>query len=113
MGSLITCTYLDCTCSRRLLGEWDALAAQRFGRRRERRAVVTLVDFEHSLDNVLADCDLDLRTAYRTAVETTGALRTRKSILEAMAVLPGPDVTFQQVRESFLKLHPEYRATKN
>lgn len=73
-----------------------------------KRRHVTLEDFESSLDEILNDCDLALRKAYSAAIETTGEVRVRKSILEAIATITHPDVSFKEIRESFLKLHPEY-----
>jgi hypothetical protein len=61
-----------------------------------------------SLDEILADCDLALKKAYTSAVETTGEVRVRKSILESIAMITHTDVSFKEIRESFLKLHPEY-----
>ena len=75
---------------------------------RDRRHTVTLEDFESSLDDILADCDLALRRGYISAVETSGEVRVRRSILEAIASVNKPEVTFKEIRESFLKLHPEY-----
>jgi len=72
------------------------------------RADVKLDDFDASLASILADCDLELRTAYETAVETTGEVQMRKSVMEAIATLNDLEVPFKAIRESFLKLHPEY-----
>jgi hypothetical protein len=74
-----------------------------------KRRHITLEDFESSLDEILNDCDLALKKAYSAAVETTGEVRVRKSILEAVATITHTDVTFKEIRESFLKLHPEYK----
>lgn len=74
----------------------------------EARREVTISDFEDSLASILADCDLELRTAYDAAVETSGKIQMRKSVMEAIAVLNDIEVPFKAIRESFLGLHPEY-----
>lgn len=73
------------------------------------RADVKLDDFDASLASILADCDLELRMAYEAAVETTGEVQMRKSVMEAVATLNDLEVPFKAIRESFLKLHPEYQ----
>lgn len=75
-------------------------------------AAIAIDDFDDSLDSILLDCDLVLRNAYNSAVETTGTVRARKSILDAVAVLDHPEVPFRDIRESFLRLHPEYKSAK-
>jgi hypothetical protein len=75
---------------------------------RDGRNAVTIEDFESSLDQILADCDLSLRTKYEAAIETSGEVRLRKSVMEAVAMLNGLEVPFRAIRESFLELHPEY-----
>jgi AAA+ superfamily predicted ATPase len=106
----------DPLCSHRIVAASDgfpyythlhALHASRTVIEAQRRHV-TLEDFETSLDEILNDCDLALKKAYTAAVETTGVVRVRKSILEAVATITHPDVSFREIRESFLKLHPEY-----
>ena len=72
------------------------------------RTNVMIDDFDASLASILADCDLELRTAYEAAVETTGKVQMRKSVMEAIATLNDLEVPFKAIRESFLKLHPEY-----
>jgi MoxR-like ATPase len=72
------------------------------------RKDVLIDDFDASLASILADCDLDLRTAYEAAIETSGKVQMRKSIMEAVATLNDLQVPFKAIRESFLKLHPEY-----
>jgi hypothetical protein len=79
---------------------------------RDERSDVTVEDFEDSLDQILADCDLALRKAYKAAVETSGEVRTRKSVMEAVALLNDLEVPFKAIRGSFLKLHPEYQTTE-
>lgn len=64
---------------------------------------VTIEDFEASLDEILADCDLALRRSYQAAIETSGEVRVRKSVMEAMALLNDLEVPFKAIRESFLK----------
>jgi hypothetical protein len=85
-------------CSRRVL--------------RDGRVVVELDDFDAALDAILADCDLQLRTAYNDAIETSGEVRTRKTILEAMASRNDVAVTFMDIREEFLKLRPQYETVE-
>ncbi len=72
------------------------------------RRQVAIDDFDQSLASILADCDLTLRTAYDAAVETSGKIQMRKSVMEAIAVLNDIEVPFKAIRESFLTLHPEY-----
>jgi hypothetical protein len=64
-------------------------------------------DFEQALDVILADCDLALRKAYTDAVETSGDVRVRKSVMEAMANVNDIEVSFKTIRAEFLKLHPD------
>ena len=75
------------------------------------RRQVDLADFDAALDEILADCDLQIRTSYMRAVETTGEVRIRKSILEAIALYNEVEVTFKAIREGFLQLHPSYQTT--
>ena len=79
----------------------------------EGREVVEIADFEAALDMILLDCDLSLRTAYTNAVETSGEVRMRRSIMEAMASLNDLEVPFRDIRKAFLELHPEYGTPKN
>jgi hypothetical protein len=72
------------------------------------RSNVMLDDFDASLASILADCDLELRTAYDEAIETTGEVQMRKSVMEAIATLNDLEVPFKSIRGSFLRLHPEY-----
>lgn len=72
------------------------------------RRVVGLDDFDRSLATILQDCDLELRTAYDAAVETSGRIQMRKSVMEAVASLNDLEVPFRAIRESFLKIHPQY-----
>jgi Cdc6-like AAA superfamily ATPase len=72
------------------------------------REEVEIGDFETALEGILLDCDLQLKTAYENAVETTGDVRMRRSIMEAMAQLNDLEVPFRAIRGAFLKLHPEY-----
>ena len=71
-------------------------------------ARTSLDDFDASLASILADCDLELRTAYEAAIETTGEVQMRKSVMEAIATLNDLEVPFKSIRESFPRLHPEY-----
>jgi Novel STAND NTPase 1 len=72
------------------------------------RSDVKIDDFDESLASIMADCDLELRTAYEAAVETSGKVQMRKSVMEAVATMNDLEVPFKAIRESFLKLHPEY-----
>jgi hypothetical protein len=76
---------------------------------RESRTDVTIEDFEGALDEILADCDLSLRKSYEAAIETSGEVRVRKSVMEAMALLNDTEVPFKAIREAFLKIHPRYK----
>lgn len=79
-------------CSRRALNEG--------------RDFVELSDLEGAIDEILADCDLQLRTSYTNAVETSGDVRSRRSIMEAMARLNDLEVPFREIRNSFMEIHP-------
>jgi hypothetical protein len=70
---------------------------------------VTLEDFDAALGEALADCALDLQTSYNRAVETTGVVRVRRSILEALASFHDTEVPFASIKAAFLKAHPEYK----
>jgi hypothetical protein len=74
----------------------------------EARTHVALDDLERALDEILLDCDLELRTAYDAAVETSGDVKLRKSVMEALASLNDLEVPFRAIREAFLERHPEY-----
>lgn len=78
---------------------------------KEGASSVTIEHFEAALDQILADCDLALRRAYTDAVETTGDVRVRKTVMEAMANVNELEVTFKTIREEFSKLHPGRYAT--
>ncbi|MEJ7569015.1 MAG: AAA family ATPase [Gaiellaceae bacterium] len=69
-------------------------------------AQVTIEHFEGALDSILADCDLALRRTYIDAAETSGEVRVRKTVMEAMASVNDLEVSFKTIREEFLKLHP-------
>jgi hypothetical protein len=71
-----------------------------------------LADFDEILGEIIADCDLQLRNAYRRAIETSGEVRVRKSILDAIALQNEPEVPFRAIRTAFLKLHPEYKTVE-
>jgi hypothetical protein len=77
------------------------------------RAHVTLEDFESALDEILADTALSLRKTYDAAVETSGEVQTRKSIMEAIASVNETEVSFKRIREAFLEIHPKYGDAKN
>jgi hypothetical protein len=70
------------------------------------RKHVTVEDFDGALDEILADCSLSLRTAYKRAVETSGDVHMRKSVMEALASLNDDEVPFKRIREAFMDLHP-------
>ena len=72
------------------------------------RDEVSLADFDDALDAILQGCDLRLRNQYNRAVETTGDVRARKSILEAIASLNDREVPFKAIRTAFLRAHPRY-----
>jgi hypothetical protein len=82
-------------CRERILAYSDGFPyyTHLFALHTSRRAIddgrehVTLEDFEDALDAILADCSLSLRKAYDRAVETSGEVQTRKSIMEAMEPL--------------------------
>jgi hypothetical protein len=76
------------------------------------RDSVTIEDFEDSLDQILADCDLVRRKSYEAAIETSGKVRLRKSVMESVAMLNDLEVPFKAIRESFLRIHPEYGTTE-
>jgi hypothetical protein len=71
--------------------------------------VVDLTDFDAALGEILADCDLQLRQQYARAAETSGTVRIRRSILEALATLNDQEVPFAAIRAAFLAAHPEYK----
>lgn len=52
---------------------------------------------------------LELRSRYQRAAETSGQVRTRRSILEAMAAQRALEISFKAIREAFVQLHPQYR----
>ena len=72
-----------------------------------KNSAVSISDFERSLDEILADCDLALRRTYDRAAETTGGVRVRKTVMEAMANVNDLEIPFRKIREEFLKLHPD------
>jgi AAA ATPase domain len=73
-------------------------------------ARVSMAHFQTALDEVLEDADLLLRRTYTDAVETTGNIKVRKSIMQAMAGQEKPELTFREVRSAFQKVHPQYRS---
>jgi hypothetical protein len=74
----------------------------------EKHVTVDVVDFDAALAEALSDCILTLRIAYARAVETSGSVKIRKSIMEAVASFNDAEVPFKAIREVFLKRHPEY-----
>jgi hypothetical protein len=73
---------------------------------------VTLAHFSAALSMILRQADLSLRTSYNDAIETSGKIRTRKSILEAMATFEKQEVTFGEIKQAFWKIHPQYANLK-
>jgi AAA domain len=73
---------------------------------------VTVGHFMSALTRILKQADLALRRAYEDAVETTGKIRTRKSVLEAMATFEKQEVTFREIKAAFWKIHPQYQNLK-
>jgi hypothetical protein len=79
----------------------------------EGRDHVTLEDFDAAIDEILADCALSMQKAYNRAVETSGQVQMRKSVMEAIASINEPEVPFRRIREAFLEIHPKYQNAKN
>ena len=53
--------------------------------------------------------ELSLKQTYNKAVETTGEVKVRKTILEAMAMVNDLEMPFGRIRTEFIKLHsPRY-----
>jgi Cdc6-like AAA superfamily ATPase len=79
----------------------------------EGRTHVTIDDFDHALEEIVADCSLSLKKAYNRAVETSGDLQMRKSVMEALASVNDTEVPFKRIREAFMDLHPgKYKDAK-
>lgn len=74
----------------------------------ENRVMVS--HFQEALDAVLEDADLSLRRAYADAAETTGKVKVRKSIMQAMAGQEKSELTFREIRLAFQRVHPEYES---
>lgn len=64
--------------------------------------------FSSALSMIMRQADLSLRTSYSDAIETTGKIRTRKSILEAMGTYEKQELTFGEIKSAFWKIHPQY-----
>jgi hypothetical protein len=73
---------------------------------------VTVNHFSSALSMILRQADLSLRTSYSNAIETTGTIRTRKSVLEAMATFEKQEVTFGEIKTAFWKIHTHYQNPK-
>ncbi len=84
-----------------------ALHAVRAARRR-RSAVVTPTDFQAGLDGAISDCLLELQRSYERAVETTGTVRARRSVLEGIARHGDTEIPFSAIRAEFIREHPTY-----
>ena len=67
---------------------------------------MSIEDFDGALDEIVADCMLSLQKTYDRAVETSGDVHMRKSVMEALATLNDTWVPFKRIRESFMDLHP-------
>jgi hypothetical protein len=76
-------------------------------RDKERR--VGLSHFFAGLDTILEDADLTLRRGYDDAVETTGKVKVRKSIMQAVARMEKQEVTFREIKAEFQQIHPQYK----
>lgn len=75
---------------------------------REGQTRVSLAHFVGALDSILSDADLTLSRMYEDAAETTGTVKTRKSVMEAVARLEKQEVTFREIKASFRETHPQY-----
>lgn len=64
--------------------------------------------FSHALDEVLIDADLSLQRAYANAAETSGDVKVRKSIMQALATQEKAELTFREIRAEFHKIHRNY-----
>ncbi len=73
---------------------------------------VSLAHFSAALSTILRQADLFVRTAYNDAIETSGKIRTRKSILEAMSTFEKQEITFGEIKQAFWKIHPQYENSK-
>lgn len=69
---------------------------------------VTASHFSEALDEVIEDADLSLKRAYASAVETSGSVKVRRSIMEAIASQEKTELTFGEIRAPFQKIHPQY-----
>ena len=52
--------------------------------------------------------DLSLKRAYTNAAETSGEVKVRKSIMQALATQEKTELTFREVRAAFQKIHRNY-----
>jgi hypothetical protein len=69
---------------------------------------VTANHFSEALGEVLEDADLSLKRAYANAVETSGSVKVRRSIMQAMASQERTELTFDEIRTPFQQIHPQY-----
>jgi Cdc6-like AAA superfamily ATPase len=76
--------------------------------KREGEVRVGINHFMAALDSILEDADLTLKRTYADAAETTGKVKVRRSIMEAMARVEKQEVTFREIKASFWKIHPQY-----
>ena len=71
-------------------------------------ARVTMDHFSYALGEVLDNADLSLKRAYTNAAETSGEVKVRKSIMQALATQEKTELTFREVRAAFQKIHRAY-----
>lgn len=69
---------------------------------------VTMDHFSYALGEVLDNADLSLKRAYTNAAETSGEVKVRKSIMQALATQEKTELTFCEVRAAFQKIHRNY-----
>lgn len=75
---------------------------------RDGRVNVSFNDFMDALGSIIEDTDLTLQQRYKDAAETTGAVKVRKSVMEAIARTEKQELTFREVKRSFRDIHPRY-----
>jgi AAA domain len=75
---------------------------------RDGRVRVMFDDFMNALDSIIDDTDLTLRRQYEDAAETTGTVKVRRSIMEAIARTEKQELTFREIKASFREIHQKY-----
>ena len=75
-----------------------------------RLRTIGIKHFDTALAQVIDNSVLEVRNAYRDAAETTGQVKVRKSVMEAIARVNAQEVTFKEIKASFWKLHPKYES---